>query len=107
MSDILNNLAAVLERRKEAEKDDSYVASLYSAGLDKILQKIGEESIETIIAAKNGDPASIVHETADLWFHTLVLLSHQGLHPSAVLEELDSRFGRSGLEEKAARSGRA
>lgn len=106
MSETLNNLAAILERRKQADEDNSYVASLYSAGLNRILQKIGEESIETIIAAKEGDLAAIVHETADLWFHTMVLLAHQGLHPSAVLEELDSRFGHSGLEEKAARSDR-
>ncbi|MCI0505766.1 MAG: phosphoribosyl-ATP diphosphatase [Gammaproteobacteria bacterium] len=101
--DILSELAAILEQRKNAEPDSSYVASLYSKGLDKILKKIGEEAGETIIAAKNGDARQIVHETADLWFHTLVLLAHQGLGPGDVLAELERRFGTSGHDEKAAR----
>ncbi|HEY5602531.1 MAG TPA: phosphoribosyl-ATP diphosphatase [Gammaproteobacteria bacterium] len=101
--DILNELAAILEQRKNADPDSSYVASLYSKGLDKILKKIGEEAAETIIAAKNGDPAQIIHETADLWFHTLVLLAQQGLGPDAVLAELQRRFGTSGHDEKATR----
>ncbi|WP_455196877.1 phosphoribosyl-ATP diphosphatase [Kaarinaea lacus] len=102
-SDILAELANILEQRKSADADSSYVASLYSKGLDKILKKIGEEAGETIIAAKNGDTEQIVYETADLWFHTLVLLAHQGLGPDAVLAELQRRFGTSGHEEKAAR----
>lgn len=102
-SDILVELANILEQRKSADADSSYVASLYSKGLDKILKKIGEEAGETIIAAKNGDTEQIVYETADLWFHTLVLLAHQGLGPDAVLAELQRRFGTSGHEEKAAR----
>lgn len=102
-NNILAELANILEQRKSADADSSYVASLYSKGLDKILKKIGEEAGETIIAAKNGDAEQIVYETADLWFHTLVLLAHQGLGPDAVLAELQRRFGTSGHEEKAAR----
>jgi len=100
----LDELAKVLEARKQADPEHSYVASLYAKGLDAILKKIGEEATETVLAAKDGDPAQIVHETADLWFHTLVLLAQQGLGPEDVLAELERRFGLSGLEEKAARS---
>jgi phosphoribosyl-ATP pyrophosphohydrolase len=103
MSDVLQQLAAILESRKQAEPDSSYVAGLYARGLDAILKKIGEEAAETLLAAKNGDPEQLIHETADLWFHTLVLLAQQGLGPEAVLDELQRRFGRSGLDEKAAR----
>jgi len=103
MSDTLEKLAEVLEARKGADPGSSYVAGLYHKGLDAILKKIGEEASETIIAAKGGDPAQIVYETADLWFHTLVLLAQQGLGPQAVLHELERRFGTSGIEEKAAR----
>jgi phosphoribosyl-ATP pyrophosphohydrolase len=102
-SDILLALARVIEERKNAASDSSYVAKLYDKGLDTILKKIGEESAETIIAAKDGDPKAIVYETADLWFHCLVMLAHQGLSPLDVLKELERRFGLSGLEEKAAR----
>ncbi len=104
MSDVLTKLAAILEQRKQAEPDSSYVASLYCKGLDTILKKIGEETAETIVAAKNGDADQIIYETADLWFHTLVMLAQQGLKPEDVLNELDRRFGLSGLEEKASRS---
>ncbi|WPL10983.1 MULTISPECIES: phosphoribosyl-ATP diphosphatase [Thiorhodovibrio] len=104
MSDnILERLAEVLEGRKQAAPESSYVAKLYAKGLDAILKKIGEEATETVMAAKDGDPDHLVAEVADLWFHTLVLLADQGLHPSAVLGELDRRFGLSGLAEKAAR----
>jgi phosphoribosyl-ATP pyrophosphohydrolase len=103
VSDILTKLAVVLEARKSAEPDSSYVAGLYAKGLDAILKKIGEEATETVIAAKGGNRQQIVYETADLWFHTLVLLAQQGLKPEDVLQELDRRFGLSGLEEKAAR----
>lgn len=103
MSDILKNLAAVLEQRKGDDPDGSYVAKLYDRGLDTILKKIGEEATETVIAAKSGDRSQIVHETADLWFHTLVMLAHQGLGPDDVLAELERRFGTSGIEEKAGR----
>ena len=101
--DILSRLMAVLEARKQADADSSYVASLYHKGLDTILKKIGEESAETIIAAKGDDDEKIIYEMADLWFHSLVLLAHKGLSAEQVLQELDRRFGLSGLEEKASR----
>ncbi|RLW64001.1 MAG: phosphoribosyl-ATP diphosphatase [gamma proteobacterium symbiont of Stewartia floridana] len=103
MSDLLQQLAQVLEERKQAAPDSSYVAKLYDKGLDGILKKIGEEATETVMAAKDGDADKIVYEIADLWFHTLVLLAHQGLGPDLVLQELQRRFGLSGLEEKAQR----
>jgi len=103
VNDILQELAAVLEARKGADPDSSYVAKLYSKGLDAILKKVGEEATETILAAKDGDKDHLVYETADLWFHTLVMLAQQGLGPEAVLQELARRFGLSGLDEKAAR----
>ncbi len=102
--EILNRLAEVLESRKGAAADSSYVAGLYAKGLDSILKKVGEEATETVIAAKGGERDQLVYETADLWFHTLVMLAHQGLGPDDVLNELARRFGLSGLEEKAARS---
>lgn len=105
--DTLFRLAAVLEARKTADPGSSYVASLYAKGLDAILKKVGEEAAETLVAAKNGEPQALVCETADLWFHCLVMLSHQGLGPEAVLAELDRRFGLSGLDEKASRQGGA
>jgi phosphoribosyl-ATP pyrophosphohydrolase len=104
MSDVLQQLAQVLEARKQAAPDSSYVAKLYDKGLDSILKKIGEEATETVMAAKDGDADKIVYETADLWFHSLVLLAHQGLGPELVLQELQRRFGLSGLEEKAQRN---
>lgn len=103
MSDILRQLAQVLEERKQQSPESSYVASLYHKGLDKILKKIGEEATETVLAAKDGDKQQIVYETADLWFHCMVMLADQGLGPDDVLAELERRFGLSGLEEKAAR----
>jgi len=103
MSDVLQRLSDILEERKGADPDSSYVAKLYGKGLDAILKKIGEEATETVMAAKDGEPDKIVYEVADLWFHTLVLLAQQGLGPDAVLAELDRRFGLSGLEEKAQR----
>jgi len=103
VTDILKDLQAVLEQRKQASPDSSYVASLYAKGLDAILKKIGEEATETVMAAKDGDRERIVYETADLWFHTLVMLSQQGLSHEDVLSELARRFGLSGLEEKAGR----
>jgi phosphoribosyl-ATP pyrophosphohydrolase len=96
-------LAEVLEQRKSADPDSSYVAKLYGKGLDAILKKIGEEATETVMAAKDADRDKVIYETADLWFHSMVLLAHQGLHPDDVLAELDRRFGLSGLEEKARR----
>ena len=103
MSDILNQLAEVLEQRKTADPDNSYVADLYAKGLDAILKKIGEEATETVMAAKDGDPEKIIYEIADLWFHSMVLLSQQNLSPDDVLQELSRRFGLSGLAEKASR----
>jgi phosphoribosyl-ATP pyrophosphohydrolase len=103
MSDTLNQLSAVLEERKSASPDSSYVAKLYSKGLDAILKKIGEEATETVMAAKDGEAEKVIYEVADLWFHTLVLLKHMDLEPQQVLDELERRFGLSGLEEKAGR----
>ncbi len=103
MSDILSQLADVLEARKGADPSASYVASLYAKGLDKILKKVGEEATETVLAAKDRDADHVVYETADLWFHTLVMLAYLDLRPEQVLEELGRRFGLSGLEEKASR----
>ena len=103
MSQVLHKIAEVLESRKQAEADTSYVANLYAKGQDAILKKIGEEATETVMAAKDGDKDQIVYETADLWFHTLVLLANEGLGPDDVLAELDRRFGISGHDEKASR----
>jgi len=103
VSDVLDELAQVLEQRKSSNPDSSYVASLYAKGLDTILKKIGEEATETVIAGKEGDTKKIVYEMADLWFHSMVLLAHQGLKPDDVLQELRRRFGLSGHEEKANR----
>ena len=109
MNDVLSELAEILEQRKSASANKSYVASLHGEGLIKILEKINEESDETIQAAKEYDheiensKKAVVHETADLWFHTLVMLSHLNLGPNEVLEELKKRFNISGLDEKASR----
>ena len=103
MADTLERLAEVLEQRKQADPDSSYVANLYGKGLDAILKKIGEEATETVIAAVEGRHEQVVYETADLWFHTMVMLSHLGISHREVLAELERRFGLSGLEEKAQR----
>jgi len=110
-SDILNRLSDVLTQRKTAASDSSYVAGLYAAGLNKILEKVGEESIETILAAKDAEDSApdskerenLIKETADLWFHSLVMLSHLDISADELLQELDRRFGTSGLIEKATR----
>ena len=108
MSDLLTRLSAVLEARKKAAPDSSYVASLHQKGLNKILEKVGEECIETIIAAKDcsagGEREKLIYETADLWFHSLVMLSHLNLSSADILAELERRFELSGLEEKASRA---
>ena len=104
MSNVLQQLAEILEQRKLESAEKSYVASLYAKGINTILKKIGEEATETIIAAKDGDKQQIIYETADLWFHCMVLLADQGLGPEDILNELQRRFGLSGLEEKAQRS---
>ena len=108
MSDVLTRLARVLEQRKTADADDSYVASLFAKGLNKILEKVGEEANEAILAAKDYQGTErtkdqLIHETADLWFHTLVMLSYLDLQPEQVLEELEKRFNISGIAEKASR----
>lgn len=104
MSDVLNRLSELLEARKSADPSSSYVAKLYAKGLDSILKKIGEEATETVIAAKDGNKDDIIYETADLWFHTLVMLSHAGLSAQDVLDELARREGLSGIVEKASRA---
>ncbi len=108
MSEVLTELGQILEERKNADADSSYVASLYHKGLNKILEKLGEEAVETIIAAKDaktsGDNSDVIYETADLWFHSLVMLAELGENPDAILEELKRRFNLSGLEEKANRN---
>jgi phosphoribosyl-ATP pyrophosphohydrolase len=103
VSDILAQLSQILEQRKGADPATSYVAGLYSKGLDAILKKVGEEATELVVAAKDCDKHQIIYETADLWFHTLVLLAHSGLNVNEVLAELEKRFGTSGLDEKARR----
>lgn len=103
---ILEQLAEVLAQRRTADPGKSYVARLYRDGLEAILRKVEEETGETLEAARAGDAQQLAHEVADLWFHTLVLLSQQGLGPAAVLDELTRRFGVSGLDEKAARGPR-
>jgi phosphoribosyl-ATP pyrophosphohydrolase len=104
---ILEQVANTLEARKQAEPDSSYVAKLYAKGLDAILKKVGEEATETVMAAKDleagGDKSHLIYEVTDLWFHSMVLLAHQNLHPNDVLKELERRFGTSGLTEKANR----
>ena len=102
--DVLKRLAAAIEQRKQADPDASYIASLYARGLPGILKKIGEEATEVILAANSGEKTAIIHETADLWFHTLVLLARSGLGPDDILTELERRFGKSGLDEKRGRN---
>lgn len=109
MSDsVLSQLSQVLEARKNNSADESYVASLHSKGLNKILEKVGEESIETILAARDaelsGNNEKLIYETADLWFHSLVMLSHLGENSDGILAELERRFDLSGLQEKAQRT---
>jgi phosphoribosyl-ATP pyrophosphohydrolase len=103
VSDVLNRLGELLEQRKQADPAASYVAKLYAKGMDSILKKVGEEAAETIIAGKGGNKDEIIYETADLWFHTLIMLAHAGLEPQDVLDELARREGLSGLVEKAQR----
>lgn len=108
MNTVLEKLDEILNQRKFAAPDSSYVASLHEKGLNKILEKVGEEAIETIIAAKDaeqsGDNSKLIYETADLWFHSLVMLSYLGENSGAVMQELERRFDVSGLEEKASRN---
>jgi len=103
--EILRRLSETIESRKGADPGSSYVASLFSKGHDAILKKIGEEAAETLLAAKDGDKLHIVRETADLWFHCLVMLAWHGIGPDDVLAELKRREGISGVDEKKSRSG--
>lgn len=107
MNDTFDKLAAIIEQRRQANPETSYVAKLQHAGLNKILEKVGEEAVETILAARDvqegADRERLVRETADLWFHTLVMLAQLDCTPAQVLQELERRFGTGGLEEKAAR----
>ncbi len=103
MNDILKQLEKILEQRKHSSPNESYVASLFNKGLDEILKKIGEESAEVIMAAKDNEKDKIIYEVTDLWFHTLVLLSHKGIEVIKIEEELTKRFGLSGLQEKSNR----
>ena len=101
---ILDAVYQVVQERKNNPSEKSYVASLYAKGLDKILGKIGEEATEVAVAGKGGKLDEVVSEVADLWFHTLVLLSYYDLPPDKIYAELERRFGTSGLQEKAGRS---
>ncbi|HMM55822.1 MAG TPA: phosphoribosyl-ATP diphosphatase [Candidatus Desulfobacillus sp.] len=101
--EVLYRLADTLNARRGAAPDSSYVASLYHQGTDAICKKIAEEAAETIMAAKDGERLHIVREVADLWFHSLVLLTHFGLGPDDVLHELRRREGISGIDEKKSR----
>jgi|SRR5699024_5960052 len=107
MSKVLEELQQILIERQQADASESYVSSLYAKGLNKILEKVGEEATETILAAKDAESTKqleeVVYETADLWFHSLVMLTHLGGNAQQVLTELERRFGLSGLEEKASR----
>ena len=104
-NDILQRLTEVIESRKQADPSTSYVARLFGKGADAILKKVGEEATEVVLAAKGGDNSHLVYETADLWFHCMVLLAQNGLSAEDVLNELARREGLSGIEEKANRKG--
>ena len=101
--DILQRLTETLEARKQASPESSYVARLFSKGEDAILKKVGEEATEVILAAKGGDKTHLLYETADLWFHCMVLLAQHGLSADAVLNELARSEGLSGIAEKESR----
>src|SRR5204863_4193483 len=104
---VIADLYATLQERKRADASSSYVARLYRDGIDAILKKVGEEAAETIIAAKNTDRAALVHELADLWFHSLVLMAAKDVPLTDLTDELARRRGRSGLDEKAERAARS
>jgi phosphoribosyl-ATP pyrophosphohydrolase len=100
---VLERLEAVIAERRTAAAGSSYVASLNAKGHDAILKKIGEEATETVVASKGGERSAVVHETADLWFHCLVMLAWHGIPLGEVMAELERREGRSGIDEKASR----
>ena len=102
-NDILQRLTETIQARKQAAPDTSYVAKLFNKGENAILKKIGEEATEVLLAAKGGDKTHLVYETADLWFHCMVLLAQHELSAEDVLNELARREGISGIAEKASR----
>ncbi len=102
-NDILQRLTETIAERKQAEPSASYVARLFSKGEDAILKKVGEEAVEMVLAAKGGDKTHLVYETADLWFHCMLVLAQHGLSADDVLRELARREGMSGIQEKASR----
>lgn len=104
---VLDRLAGVIAERAAGSPESSYTASLFARGRDAILKKVGEEAVETLLAAKNEDASALVNELADLWFHLLVLMAHREISLRQVAEELERRMGRSGLEEKAGRAAQA
>src|SRR5207247_390880 len=99
----LERIAATIEERKGGDPEKSYVAKLFASGEDAMLKKIGEEATEMVLAAKSGERLQLVHETADLWFHSLIVLARHGLGPADVLAEMHRREGISGIDEKARR----
>jgi phosphoribosyl-ATP pyrophosphohydrolase len=103
LAETLERISETIKRRKTGDPAKSYVAKLFAQGEDAILKKIGEEATETVLAAKSGDRLHLVRETADLWFHSMILLAHHGLGPGDVLAEMHRREGISGIDEKAAR----
>jgi phosphoribosyl-ATP pyrophosphohydrolase len=104
--DVLERIAAVIDERRKADPQKSYVAGLFAKGDDAMLKKIGEEATEMVLAAKSGDRLHLVRETTDLWFHCMIVLARYGLGPQDVLAELQRREGISGIDEKAARKKR-
>jgi phosphoribosyl-ATP pyrophosphohydrolase len=106
LAETLERIATVIDSRRGGDPETSYVARLLGPDEDAVLKKIGEEATETVLAAKSGDRLHLVRETADLWFHCLILLARKGLGPGDVLAELHRREGISGLDEKAARKKR-
>ena len=103
LAETLERIAKTIEERKTGDPETSYVAKLFAKGDDAMLKKIGEEATETVLAAKSGDRLQLVRETADLWFHSMIVLARHGLGPADVLAEMHRREGISGLDEKAAR----
>ncbi|MEM7542592.1 MAG: phosphoribosyl-ATP diphosphatase [Pseudomonadota bacterium] len=101
---VFDDLSNVIKTRRAAASDESYVASLFEKGLDTILKKVGEETTELVIAGKAGDKEAVIHEAADLWFHSLILLEYWNIEPNLILKELKRRQGQSGLAEKASRA---
>lgn len=106
LAETLERIAAVIDSRRGGDPETSYVARLLDGEEDAVLKKIGEEATETVLAAKSADRLALVRETADLWFHCMILLARHGLGPGDVLAELQRREGVSGIDEQAARKRR-